>query len=42
MDDVISYKGTSSGSEVLAYYGHFRQFRSIIIKKRCEWEATED
>jgi hypothetical protein len=29
----ISYIGASSDPEVLAYYGHFRQFRSIIIKK---------
>jgi hypothetical protein len=34
MDHVFSYIGASSDPEVLAYYGHFRQFRSIIIKKQ--------
>jgi hypothetical protein len=34
MDDVTLYIGTSSEPEVLAYYGHFGQFRSIIIKKQ--------
>jgi hypothetical protein len=33
MDDVILYIGASSDSEVLAYYWHFRQFCSVIIKK---------
>jgi hypothetical protein len=34
MDDVISYIGASSDPKVLAYYGHFRQFCSVIIKKQ--------
>jgi hypothetical protein len=34
MDDVISYTGAPSDPEVLAYYRHFRQFCSIIIKKQ--------
>jgi hypothetical protein len=34
VDDVISYIGASSDKEVLTYYGHFRQFRSIIIRKQ--------
>jgi hypothetical protein len=34
MDDVILYIGASSDPELLAYYGHFRQFHSITIKKQ--------
>jgi hypothetical protein len=34
MDDANSYIGASSDPQVLAYYGNFRQFRSIIIKKQ--------
>jgi hypothetical protein len=34
MDDAISYIKASSDPEVLVYYGHFRQFHSIIIKKQ--------
>jgi hypothetical protein len=34
MDDVISYTEASSDPEVLAYYGHFRHFHSILIKKQ--------
>jgi hypothetical protein len=34
MDDAISYISVSSDPEVLAYYGHFRQFRSIISNKQ--------
>jgi hypothetical protein len=34
MHDVVSYIGASSDPEVLEYYGHFRHFHSIIIKKQ--------
>jgi hypothetical protein len=34
MDDMILYTRASSDLEVLAYYGHFSQFHSIIIKKQ--------
>jgi hypothetical protein len=34
MGDVISCIRMSSGPEVLAYYGHFMEFCSIIIKKQ--------
>jgi hypothetical protein len=34
MDNVILYIGASSDPEVLVYYGHFRQFHLIIIKKQ--------
>jgi hypothetical protein len=35
MDDVISYIGAPSDPEVLAYYGHFRHFRSVITKQHA-------
>jgi hypothetical protein len=42
MDDGVSYIGASSDPEVLAYYGHFRQFSSIIIKKQhASWKQLE-
>jgi hypothetical protein len=34
MDDAISHIGAYSDPEVLACYGHFRPFRSVIIKKQ--------
>jgi hypothetical protein len=34
IDDVSSYIGASSDLGVLAYYGHFRQFHTIIIIKK--------
>jgi hypothetical protein len=42
MDNVILYIGASSDPDVLAYYRHFRQVRSIIIKKQhASWKQLK-
>jgi hypothetical protein len=42
MDDVISYIGASSDLELPAYYRHFRQFCSVIIKKQhASWKQLK-
>jgi hypothetical protein len=36
MDDVISYIGTSSDLEVLAYYGHLGRFVQLLLRNNMQ------